>query len=185
MQQINVNFSIYRLTIKSIVCQEHSKVGRNSSVHRCDSSNILSNLTIAKTKTFLKLRYNSIRFSLNHTTNSITSLYNPLKNCFKVFTGTPDLSESGTLPLRHFCCSRSLLPSCQLLRLLCFPFWHLASPLFWSLLPRHLDKSSLSVPVCLSTLVSRHPPPPPPLCVCFGHNVTAPCPLCVRMGPLS
>lgn len=23
------------------------------------------------------------------------------------------------------------------------------------------------------------------VCVCFGHNVTAPCPLCTRMGPLS
>lgn len=49
----------------------------------------------------------------------------------------------------------------------------------------------------LSNPVSRTPPPPPPLtlwacvyvwasvCVCFGHNVTAPCPLCTRMGPLS
>lgn len=44
-----------------------------------------------------------------------------------------------------------------------FLFWHLASALFWSPSPRHLDKSSLSVPVSLSTLVSRPPPPPPPL----------------------
>lgn len=40
----------------------------------------------------------------------------------------------------------------------CFCFWHLASALFWSHSPRHLDKSSLSVPVSLSALVS-----PPPL----------------------
>lgn len=70
----------------------------------------------------------------------------------------------------------------QLLQHLPLVFLHQA---FAPFSPRHFDKLSLSVPVSLSSLVSSSSSSASSSpSKCFGH-VTAPCPLCVRMGPLS